>query len=202
MAMNDVWQVNAFYRDGASAAQTVRHWRVTEQVSEGDLAFSEAFLNKLGPLYQAVQAKTSTATAKLICLTCLKVSPTGSRTFVYFFANAPGTLSGEANAAQLAILLSLYTETPQPYARGRIYWPFPAESISVGGIMLETALGVLMTPINALFAPELTDAEDNKFVPVIWSRKTTQSYEITDYQMRPVLATQRPRQDPLQAFIP
>ena len=54
MAVNDVWQVNAFYRDGASAAQTVRHWRVTAQTSEGDLAFSEAFLDKLGPLYQAV----------------------------------------------------------------------------------------------------------------------------------------------------
>lgn len=199
MAVNDVWQVTAFYRDVAETAQVVRHWRVTVQESEGDLAFSEHFLNKLGPLYQDLIAVMSTSTAKLICLTAQKVAPTGSRVFVYFFASAPGAVSGDANAAQLAILLSLYSETPQPYARGRAFWPFPAESISVGGIVLNSVLTGIMTKINALFAP-LTDADSNEYEPCIWSRKTSMAYDIVDYQLRPVLATQRRRRDPLQPF--
>lgn len=202
MAVNDVWQVTSFHQDGASTAQTVRHYRITTQVSETEIEFVEAMDNALGDLYEIANDYSSTASAKLVCLTFQKVSGDGSRIYPYFFAAAVGTASGEANAAQLAILISLYSETNQPYARGRWYWPFPAETLSVGGILDASLATNFAGAIADLLAVEIEDSAGNIVTPVVWSRKTSMAYDIVDAQIRPVLATQRRRREPTQPFVP
>jgi len=199
MAVNDVVQVTAFFRDGQSAAQVVRHYRLTAVTEDDDLTAMSSLMTFLGTHWTNVIEVNSTASAGMVCLTAQKVMTGASRIFSAFFGAANGQVLGEANAAQLAVLVSLYTASTEAYGRGRMYIPFPAEANSEGGVILNTVADDLLLAVGPMLI-DFTDSADNEWSPVVYGRSVEQANRITDYVLRPVLATQRRRRVGLQPF--
>lgn len=199
MAVNDVWECVFNYRDGQSAAQMVRHYRVAVEESETQTELTDALAVKLGALATDLIEVTSTASAALVCITSHRVIGGASRVFATFFGAANGAATGEANSAQLAILVSLYTNNITPSGRGRMYIPFPAESVSEGGVILNTVADDIVAKVDPMLT-HFTDAAQNEYDPVVYSRETTSAAGIDSRVLRPVLATQRRRRVNLQPF--
>lgn len=199
MAVNDIWQATFFYVDGRSSAQMVRHYRVAVEESANETDLTDALAVKLGALATDLIEVTSTAAAALVCITLQKVLTGTSRVYATFFGAANGAATGEANAAQLAILVSLYTSNTTRQGRGRMYIPFPAESLSQGGILINTIADDIVQVVDPLLS-DITDAEDNEYNAVVYSREGAAVAEIESRVLRPVLATQRRRRNPLQPF--
>ena len=99
-----------------------------------------------------------------------------------------------------AIVLSLRTPGAGGSARGRLYWPATGQGLNPADYRLSTSnatnlLGGFKTYLSALEAAiKVTLPEANL---TVWSRKTTNFFNVTQLQLGNVLDSQRRRRDTL-----
>jgi len=199
LAVNDIVQVTAYFVDGRNSAQVVRHYKCTVVSEDDDLLAMTALMTFLTAHWTNTVGAVSTVSAAVVCYTAQKVGLAASRVFTLFEGNGNGQVLGEANAAQLAVLVSIYSADTSDAGRGRMYIPFPAEANSEGGVLINTAADDILAAITPMLV-DFTDAADNEWEPGVWSRTTSVFNRCTDFVIRPVLATQRRRRTPLQPF--
>ena len=104
-----------------------------------------------------------------------------------------GTSAADGLPCQIAPVVSLRTDLATRAGRGRFYAPSPAVDTQVQGRMGATAQGHLADAASDMLSSLLGDG----YVPVLYSRTTHTTNEITSLDVGDVLDTQRRRRSKL-----
>lgn len=198
MAVNDVWQVTAWFAAGVETAATSIHYRLTTEGDDDITTQGNDLASELATLYTALLEAISTSEVSLNAVTAHRISPLGSRVYVFFPTGAVGAITGEGNAAQLAVLVSVYTDLLNKSGRGRMYLPFPAETIANSGQLITSNAAAINVALGNMLTTPLSTSGGNEWESVVYSHTINQANAIVDWQLQPVLATQKRRRQSRQ----
>lgn len=198
MAVNDVWQVTGWFANGVETAATSLHYRLTTEGDDDITTQGKDIAADVAALFANLTDAICTAGVQLNAVTSHRVNPLGSRVFVNFPEGAVGGQSGEENAAQLAVLVSIYTDVQTKNGRGRMYFPFPAEGISNSGQILTARAAAINVILGNLLTTAITTSGGNEWEAVVFSPTLHTAQAVVDWQIQPVLATQKRRRQSRQ----
>lgn len=187
----------ALFRHTASGTVLGGNWSFTlhteGSLSVGDanaawvtaLAAGWAGTNKLEDIYASDTVMDTASTAGI------NPATDGQTTRVTATVNHPGTITGNPMPFQVAVVVSLLTDTATRHGRGRLYLPAPDVSMCVDGELSSTALTNIDTGMEALFDSLNTSV----LTPIVRNRTAHSSINVTSARVGSVFDTQRRRRN-------
>jgi len=115
----------------------------------------------------------------------------GQTTRVTATVSHAGSITGNPLPYQVAVVISLLTDTATRHGRGRLYLPAPDVSMCVDGKLSSTALTNIDTGMTALFDSLNTSV----LTPVVRNRTAHSSLNVTSARVGSVFDTQRRRRN-------
>jgi hypothetical protein len=115
----------------------------------------------------------------------------GQTTRVTATVSHAGSITGNPLPYQVAVVISLLTDSATRHGRGRLYLPAPDVSMCVDGKLSSTCLTNLDTGFTALFDSLNTDG----LTPVVRNRSAHTSTVVTSARVGSVFDTQRRRRN-------
>jgi len=155
MAVNDLFQVQIFQNVGSELTMNVFHLRETEAVSGVERGQDNA-VQIANDLY-LLWAEFLSDDWRVTVIKARRTSPAGGipATVVYGGAEAiVGQVESEIVPSQAAILISLYSDTPDRTGRGRQYIPGCPEASQNEGQLLEAPYNANHTVIETFYESE------------------------------------------------
>lgn len=200
MAMNDVYQVQIYQNVGSEITMNVLHLR--EKVAAADqndaVTCSIQYANVLYHLWAELLSEDWRVTV----IKARRVEPSGGIPGTIVFGGAEailGQVESEIVPSQAAILMSLYSNTPDRTGRGRQYLPGCAESIQNEGQMLEAPFNANRAAIESHYEEDFGPfgggtAEMHAIIHGGGGSPTVEWDVVTAF-LNPNLATQRRRRN-------
>lgn len=202
MAVADVFETITYFNDSAERGACVLHWAQTG----GTIPNADPYVIATN-LAEFVQEKFSdvwafhaNSDAFVTCTLANRISPANGPVGNDFTAQAGG-LTSESPPAQVALVLSKYTNLYGKSYRGRNYIPFIADSQHDDGQLKQSYVTATQTYWNALYVgtKSIGTGQQEVFCG-IYSRELNQINAVTNLIIRPVLRTQRRRVQPRQGY--
>lgn len=202
MTIDDVWIIQQEWRYQNESALYGGHFREVEGL-ESDLEQAGiSIAAHFDPFWTALLIPKLSDEVEVICTTAKKVTAPGSRIFTFYGAGVTGDVVGPPIQAGEAVLGAKYTAVNSATTRGRIFAPFIAAVHKSVNQILDSSKLVLTVMLEAMLRPDPAEDVDNvgEMCGVVWSDKLKTSEDITNIDLRPVLASQRGRVERHQNF--
>lgn len=187
----------ALFRHTASGTQQTGSWSFTLHtegslsVGDANSAWSDALT--AGWVGSALVEDVYENSTILDTATTAGINPAtdGQTTRVTATVSLAGSITGNQLPYQVAVVISLQTDTATRHGRGRLYLPAPDVSMCTNGGLSSTCLTNLDAGFTALFDSLNTDG----LTPVVRNRTAHSSTTITSARVGSVFDTQRRRRN-------
>lgn len=196
MAVNDVYKADIYYNVGSELTQNVIHLReITACTSPVPaLAVCSAVQNKWIEIFETAMFSDE---VYVPLVRAIRISPSSSVPNINILGATTinGTGTGDPIPSASALLLSLYTNTFLPTARGRIYIPGMAVENQDDGQLKDAAITLANAMAIDLVADWTPTGLSGEWELVVWSRKLSTAAKVTQVVPHSNLATQRGRRN-------
>ncbi len=205
VAVDDVWECGVEWRNDAETGVIVFHKQVSDVIEFDDNLFGQQLaesLNTLGTVATLAQMGNDTF---VVCATARRVGPAEpTRIFTDFAGQTKVVSMEEPVPAQDSVLFSSYPDAGAEIASGRSFIPFLAVGSQVTGAIKSSIETLLKSDFAAFLFDDLAIPLFGTLKPVLY-RKATMVLPavidaITDFVLRPMLASQRRRTVHHQTF--
>lgn len=202
IAVDDVFRVVVEHQLGPEHALNVIHYQVSDVINSDEKVFIPAMIASMMTDWQATLALFAGEDTVVVCVTAQRIPP-GEPTRIYTeFGSGVASARTAANGAQQCILFSKYSDAGQDPAKGRFYYPFPADEVSQRGQIDDTQEIGLLSQFGKLLLDSRVLATVGTVVVAIAREGLLPAVSlVTELVLRPVIATQQRRVKHHQNFI-
>lgn len=155
MAVNDIYQVQVYQNVGSEITMNVFHLREKVAATNQEDAITTAI--QYAAVLYGLWAELLSDDWRVTIIKARRVEPSGGIPGTIVFGGAEaivGQLESEIVPSQAAILISLYSGTPDRTGRGRQYIPGCAESIQNEGQLLEAPYAANVNAIEGHYVED------------------------------------------------
>lgn len=204
----DVWQWETEFLEKGSGERGIvtGHHRLSDFASASDMkTVGNTFVSQINALWEAMIASADFVPFDVVisCSTAQRISPAGGRVFVSYGTGQEGNGTiGSSVPAQCSVVITKYSDATHRSGRGRVFLPFISDEAQKSGVLESSKLTDIENGLAAMYVNELATLVNDKFTPVVYSRKLGQPFDIVDLDVNPVLGTQRRRVNMHQRTAP
>jgi len=196
MAVGDIFKVDFFYNVGSELTQNVVHLR--EKTACTDAVPAQTCVSAAIAKWITVFETALFSDEIFIPLVrAIRISPTSSVPGLSILGPTTinGTGPGEPVPSTSALLVSLYSNTFTPSARGRIFIPGLDTTAQNDGQLDDAAITLANQLSIDIIADWTPTGGTGVWELVVWSRKLSTAYKVTQAPVHSNLATQRSRRN-------